>query len=179
MSNVTGEFYPTDADTDTMLDILGRQVASPVQFVKGLHTLYAAGARVFVEVGPKKALHGFVEDVLGGRRRWRCSPTTPSSAISPSFNQALCGLYAAGLGYARDARRRRHRRPATATVRETPMTATQYAELGRQFVDVGSERPACRATAGRSRPGRCAGRLRAGGGHRRGAGPARGRAGLR
>ena len=26
---------------DRMLDILARQVASPVQFVKGLHTLYA------------------------------------------------------------------------------------------------------------------------------------------
>ena len=50
-----------------MLDILARQVASPVQFIKGLRTLYEAGARVFVEVGPKKALHGFVEDVLGER----------------------------------------------------------------------------------------------------------------
>ena len=48
-----------------MLDLLAQQVASPVQFVKGLHTLYDAGARVFVEVGPKKALQGFAEDVLG------------------------------------------------------------------------------------------------------------------
>ena len=31
------------ADTETMLDLLGRQVASPVQFVRGLHTLYDAG----------------------------------------------------------------------------------------------------------------------------------------
>ena len=52
-----------------MLDLLGRQVASPVQFVRGLRTLYDAGARVFVEVGPKKALHGFVEDVLRRARR--------------------------------------------------------------------------------------------------------------
>ena len=50
-----------------MLDILAQQVASPVQFVKGLRTLYDAGARVFVEVGPKKALQGFAEDVLGDR----------------------------------------------------------------------------------------------------------------
>src|SRR5205823_1743694 len=54
VANVTGEFYPPDAGTDTMVEILGRQVASPVQFVTCLHTLYAAGARVFVEVGPKK-----------------------------------------------------------------------------------------------------------------------------
>ena len=50
-----------------MLDILAQQVAAPVQFVKGLRTLYEAGARVFVEVGPKKALQGFAEDVLGER----------------------------------------------------------------------------------------------------------------
>ena len=50
-----------------MIDLLAQQVASPVQFVKGLHTLYDAGARVFVEVGPKKALQGFAEDVLGDR----------------------------------------------------------------------------------------------------------------
>ena len=48
-----------------MLDILARQVASPVQFVKGLRTLYDEGARVFVEVGPKRALQGFAADVLG------------------------------------------------------------------------------------------------------------------
>ena len=42
VANVTGEFYPlTGPDvTEWMLDILGRQVASPVQFVKGLQTLY-------------------------------------------------------------------------------------------------------------------------------------------
>ena len=50
-----------------MIDLLGKQVASPVQFVKGLKTLYEAGARIFVEVGPKRVLYGFVEDVLGER----------------------------------------------------------------------------------------------------------------
>ncbi len=65
VANVTGEFYPADATTEVMLAYAGKQIASPVQFVKGLQTLYAAGARVFVEVGPKRALHGFVEDVLG------------------------------------------------------------------------------------------------------------------
>ena len=62
---IRDRFYPADASTETILDYTGQQIASPVQFVKGLQTLYAAGARVFVEVGPKKALHGFVEDVLG------------------------------------------------------------------------------------------------------------------
>ena len=82
-----------------MLDLLARQVASPVQFVKGLRTLYDAGARVFVEVGPKKALQGFAEDVLGDRGDVVSLFTNhPKFGDIASFNQALCGLYAAGLG---------------------------------------------------------------------------------
>jgi acyl transferase domain-containing protein/acyl carrier protein len=99
VANVTGEFYPQGATVDTMVDILGQQVASPVQFVKGLQTLYDAGARVFVEVGPKKALHGFVEDVLGSRHDDVLALFTnhPKQGDLVSFNQALCGLYASGL----------------------------------------------------------------------------------
>ncbi len=101
IANVTGEFYPSGATTDDMLDMLGKQVASPVQFVKGLRTLYDAGARVFVEVGPKKALHGFVEDVLSARHDDVLALFTnhPKLGDAASVNQALCGLWASGLGY--------------------------------------------------------------------------------
>ncbi|MGA5299591.1 SDR family NAD(P)-dependent oxidoreductase [Nucisporomicrobium flavum] len=135
VSNVTGEFYPADADVETMLDLLGRQVASPVQFIKGLRTLYAAGARVFVEVGPKKALHGFVEDVLGDDVL-ALFTNHPKTGDVASFNQALCGLYAAGLGFGRQAAPRTPE-PATVTAPErTPMTTDRYVELGRLFADV-------------------------------------------
>ena len=102
VANVTGDFYPAHAGTEVMLDILGRQVASPVQFVRGLNTLYDAGARVFVEVGPKKALHGFVEDVLGTTHDDVLALFTnhPKNGDVPSLNAALCGLWASGLGYA-------------------------------------------------------------------------------
>jgi acyl transferase domain-containing protein/NAD(P)-dependent dehydrogenase (short-subunit alcohol dehydrogenase family)/acyl carrier protein len=100
VANVNGEFYPTGPGVvPQMLDLLARQVASPVQFIKGLRTLYEAGARIFVEVGPKKALQGFAEDVLG-----ECGDVVslftnhPKIGDIASFNQALCGLYAAGLG---------------------------------------------------------------------------------
>jgi malonyl CoA-acyl carrier protein transacylase/NADP-dependent 3-hydroxy acid dehydrogenase YdfG len=103
VANVDGEFYPADGlgVRERMLDILGRQVASPVQFVKGLRTLYEAGARVFVEVGPKRALAGFAEDVLGSAHDDVLAVFTnhPKYGDVPSFNAALCGLYAAGLGY--------------------------------------------------------------------------------
>ncbi|MGO9253205.1 MAG: beta-ketoacyl synthase N-terminal-like domain-containing protein, partial [Mycobacterium sp.] len=143
VANVTGEFYPADADVDTMLDLLGRQVASPVRFIDGLRTLYAAGARVFVEVGPKRALHGFVEDVLGDDVL-ALFTNHPKTGDVASFNQALCGLYAAGLGFA----------PLSTAAADTPaevttavdaapvqggmtaITTDRYAELGRLLVDV-------------------------------------------
>ncbi|MBK9682990.1 MAG: SDR family NAD(P)-dependent oxidoreductase [Betaproteobacteria bacterium] len=100
VANVTGEFYATDTSAQAMVEVLGQQVASPVQFVKGLNTLYEAGARVFVEVGPKRALHGFVEDVLGARDDVLALFTNhPKQGDIGAFNQALCGLWAAGLGF--------------------------------------------------------------------------------
>ena len=100
IANVNGEFYPTGPDAvPQMLDLLALQVASPVQFVKGLQTLYDAGARVFVEVGPKKALQGFAEEVLGDRGDVVSLFTNhPKVGDIPAFNQALCAMYAAGLG---------------------------------------------------------------------------------
>ena len=100
VANTNGEFYPMGPDVvPQMLDILTRQVASPVQFVKGLRTLYDAGARMFIEVGPKKALQGFAEDVLGGKSDVVSLFTNhPKVGDIAAFNQALCGLYAAGLG---------------------------------------------------------------------------------
>ena len=105
VANVDGEFYPTGPDAqEKILDILGRQVASPVQFVKGLHTLYDAGARMFVELGPKKALHGFAEEVIVGAHDDASALFTnhPKAGDIVAFNQALVGLYAAGLGAAAD-----------------------------------------------------------------------------
>ncbi len=99
VANVDGEFYPMGPDVaPEMLDILARQVASPVQFVKGLETLYRAGAQVFVEVGPKRALQGFVADVLGDRDVSDLFTNHPKTGDVPAFNHALCGLYATGLG---------------------------------------------------------------------------------
>ena len=72
------------------------QVASPVQFVKGLRTLYDEGARIFVEVGPKHALQGFASDVLGDDAVMSLATNHPKQGGVASFNSALCGLSAAG-----------------------------------------------------------------------------------
>jgi acyl transferase domain-containing protein/NAD(P)-dependent dehydrogenase (short-subunit alcohol dehydrogenase family) len=157
VANISGEFYPAGRDVvPQMLDILAQQVAAPVQFVKGLRTLYDAGARVFVEVGPKKALQGFAEDVLGEHEDVVSLFTNhPKVGDIPAFNQALCCLYAAGLGRgtpeaAREATPlsvpavEETSRPisvtapasATATTPAVPANGDHYVELGRLFADV-------------------------------------------
>jgi acyl transferase domain-containing protein/NAD(P)-dependent dehydrogenase (short-subunit alcohol dehydrogenase family)/acyl carrier protein len=168
VANTNGEFYPTGPDVvPQIVDILAQQVAAPVQFVKGLRTLYEAGARVFVEVGPKKALQGFAEDVLGERGDVISLFTNhPKVGDLPSFNQALCCLYAAGLGRGvADVKNLDHVAPdapagdeaeesvrpyvdagttksvpvarsETATVTPTPGNGNHYVELGRMFADV-------------------------------------------
>ncbi|MEJ2185812.1 MAG: type I polyketide synthase, partial [Gemmatimonadota bacterium] len=100
IANISGDFYPSGPGARAeMVDILSLQVGSPVQFVNGLKRLYDAGARVFVELGPKRALTGFVTDVLGGY-----DDVVPLFTNHPRLdddtgvNIALCGLYAAGLG---------------------------------------------------------------------------------
>ena len=133
-----------------MLDILGRQVAAPVQFVRGLETLYDAGARMFVEVGPKRALHGFAEDVLGATHDDAQALFTnhPKAGDVPSFNQALAGLYAAGLGAAAPRRRSRPRRrpaPATPAPAPTPTAAPAGRLDPRPFWSRHDHRPLRRA----------------------------------
>ncbi len=154
VANITGEFYPMGAGVkDEMVDILARQVASPVQFVKGLNTLYDAGARLFIELGPKRALYGFATDVVGHREDVVTLFTNhPRIGDVESFNQALCGLYAAGLGVGEEAIARdtsvlpasaeAPKPPAgrTPTTVSRPQIATnrvasqdKYVELGRMF----------------------------------------------
>lgn len=156
VANTNGEFYPTGPEVvPKMLDILAQQVAAPVQFIKGLHTLYAAGARMFVEVGPKKALQGFTEDVLGGYGdAVAIFSNHPKVGDLPAFNQALCALYAAGLGRGTPALHeeaqatvqtsgvRIAEKPKVSAVQErlpvktvSPTNGDLFAELGHIFAD--------------------------------------------
>jgi malonyl CoA-acyl carrier protein transacylase/NAD(P)-dependent dehydrogenase (short-subunit alcohol dehydrogenase family) len=113
VANVTGEIYPTDPDE--IRELLQQQVAAPVQWVKGLETLYASGVRAFVEVGPKKALKGFVDDVLGSKPDVVSLFTNhPKLGELPTFNQALCGLYAAGYALVKKKPIELDRQPAAA-----------------------------------------------------------------
>ena len=98
MANVNGERYPERVED--IVRLLDAEVAAPVQFVKGLQTLYDAGARVFVadrsEAGTCRVRRGRArdDDVVTP-----CLRTNhPKLGDVPSFNQALCGLWPPGTG---------------------------------------------------------------------------------
>ncbi len=118
VTNVTGEFYPMGPGVvPEMIGLLGKQVSSPVQFIKGLNTLYNAGARIFVDIGPKRILYGFVDDVLGAKDGVvPLFGNHPRIGDAASLNLALCGLYAAGLGFGEPAK-------AVAVVPAAPVVA--------------------------------------------------------
>ncbi len=144
VANVNGEFYPAgEGVEERMLDMLSRQVASPVQFVKGLHTLYDEGARVFVEVGPKRALQGFASDVLGDDKVVSLASNHPKQGDVATFNNALCGLWAAGLGAGREpiTREAAHLRPgATAQPRSAAAAKPPAADGAPERTDDDLER---------------------------------------
>ncbi|MFA5861262.1 MAG: beta-ketoacyl synthase N-terminal-like domain-containing protein, partial [Candidatus Thermoplasmatota archaeon] len=64
-TNVDATPYPNDPAA--IRDILAKQVAAPVEWVKELTAMHQAGARIFIEVGPKRALAGFVDATLGNQ----------------------------------------------------------------------------------------------------------------
>lgn len=95
-ANVTGDWYPHEREA--ILDLLAEQVASPVQFVKGAQKLYENGARIFVEVGPKRVLNALTTDIFKEYEDVTLVASNhPRKGAIPSFNEALCALFAAGL----------------------------------------------------------------------------------
>ncbi|WP_431936130.1 SDR family NAD(P)-dependent oxidoreductase [Micromonospora sp. RP3T] len=64
-SNLTAAPYSGDADQ--VRHHLAEQIGAPVRFVEQIEAMYAAGARLFVEVGPGQVLTRLVQAVLGDR----------------------------------------------------------------------------------------------------------------
>ncbi|HEX7501233.1 MAG TPA: acyltransferase domain-containing protein, partial [Polyangia bacterium] len=97
VGNIDGQLYPTD-NMETIRRRLADQMASSVQFVKGIETCYREGARVFLEVGPKRALQALAESDLEDKHDVLCLSTNhPKRGGVRSFHDAMCGLYAAGV----------------------------------------------------------------------------------
>ncbi len=97
-SNVTSEYYPTGPEARRQaVDILARQVASPVEWIAQIERMYADGARIFVECGPKRALTGFVVSTLRRRPHRALYTNHPKRGGVQSIRDALSGLLALGF----------------------------------------------------------------------------------
>ncbi|HET7770591.1 MAG TPA: beta-ketoacyl synthase N-terminal-like domain-containing protein, partial [Chloroflexota bacterium] len=64
-ANATGEAHPADAEA--IRTALVGHILQPVQFQREVERLYEAGARLFVEVGPRSVLTNLVGEILGDR----------------------------------------------------------------------------------------------------------------
>ena len=58
IKNIDGEPY---SENDDIKEILAKHIISPVKFCKGLNKMLQMGVDTFIEVGPGKALSGFVK----------------------------------------------------------------------------------------------------------------------
>ena len=91
-TNVTGDWYPESPDT--IINLLAEQVASPVEWLTQIETLYEAGARIFIECGPKRALTGFISSILGDREHRAFFTNHPKRGDIESFQDVLAGMTA-------------------------------------------------------------------------------------
>jgi malonyl CoA-acyl carrier protein transacylase len=64
-SNLHAAPYPADAQE--MRTILVNQLTQPLRFREEIEAMYAAGVRVFIEVGPGQVLSGLVQRILGDK----------------------------------------------------------------------------------------------------------------
>jgi acyl transferase domain-containing protein/NADP-dependent 3-hydroxy acid dehydrogenase YdfG len=88
---------PHEADVDEIKVALATHVGSPVRFVEQIDAMYAAGARVFVEVGPGGVLTGLVGRILDGRDHVALSTCPRGEDATQGLMDALAGLAAAGV----------------------------------------------------------------------------------
>jgi malonyl CoA-acyl carrier protein transacylase len=95
VSNVTADYYP-DSKAG-VIDLLARQLASPVEFIGQIEKLYADGARIFVEVGPRRAITGFVRNILGDREHRAWATNHHKKTGTQGVAEVLAALASDGL----------------------------------------------------------------------------------
>jgi polyketide-type polyunsaturated fatty acid synthase PfaA len=86
--------YPTEPHA--IRELLAAQIAEPVRFVEQIEAMYAAGARVFVEVGPSSVLTSLVGRILDERPHHAISVDRKGKDDVACFHDALARLVAAG-----------------------------------------------------------------------------------
>jgi acyl transferase domain-containing protein/acyl carrier protein len=100
-ANVDGSFYPDSVEDGedekaAILRKLAPQMSSAVQWTTQVQTMHDAGARFFLEVGPKRALALFADQILGDEEHIVSITNHPKAGGVQSFLAALAELAVAG-----------------------------------------------------------------------------------
>ncbi|UGS36425.1 type I polyketide synthase [Capillimicrobium parvum] len=138
-SNATAAPHP--ADVDAIAAALADHLVRPVRFEEEIEAMYAAGARVFVEAGPRGVLTRLVGEILGDRPHAAVALQPDGRDGVAGLADALCRLAAEHV--ALDLAPLWAGRAGTAGLDEllTPRPAPEI-PVGAWLVDGGSARPA-------------------------------------
>lgn len=93
--NTTAQLY--GANADEIRQRLAEQLVREVRFVDEVREMYAAGARIFVEVGPNRVLSRFVAETLEGQPHVSISTGGRGDDDLMQFLRALSELFAVGV----------------------------------------------------------------------------------
>jgi acyl transferase domain-containing protein len=93
-SNTTGGVYPTDRAASALL---ARHLVHPVRFADQVLQMYADGARLFVEVGPRSVLSHLVDQILEDRPHLAVGTDTPALHGLTQLQHTLGQLAAHGV----------------------------------------------------------------------------------
>lgn len=94
-SNRTAGRYPEAAD-DVRAE-LAAQIGAPVRFLEQIESMYADGARIFLEAGPGTVLTGMVAAILGERPHVAVACEGRAGRGLPGFLAAVAQLAVAGV----------------------------------------------------------------------------------
>jgi acyl transferase domain-containing protein len=88
---------PMPGDVAGVRELAVAQWARPVEFRAAIEAMYEAGVRIFVEVGARGNLAGFIEDTLRGRPHFAVAPCLPRRSGLTQVNHLVASLFAQGV----------------------------------------------------------------------------------
>jgi acyl carrier protein len=94
-SNTTADAYPRDPKA--IAAQLVEHLVRPVRFVEEIEAMYAAGARIFLEVGPRNVLRALADQILGDRPHLALATDQPGRSATAQLLHVLGRLATEGV----------------------------------------------------------------------------------
>ncbi|MCD8299602.1 MAG: ACP S-malonyltransferase [Clostridiales bacterium] len=87
ISSVTADYV---TDISIIKDIMRRQISSPVRWQQSVERMIADGVEVFIELGPKKSLTGFMKKIDKKAVVYHVDKMADLDALCEAFSDDLC-----------------------------------------------------------------------------------------